>query len=262
MFRFQGWSDVSQRYKKLFAVYSVLPLLPMLYLIEANIRSTFSADTFNPRLIGATSGFVLVVLNSVYLTVRRNSVQSLLDDFRAVTKFLTEDDVLNTRSEHIIFKNSAKLNTFFKYLMLFYISLPASLFFEVYVKRIISKSTVTLFPVPCDSRSCPVFYEITLLVQYAVCLVSSLRLIAAMGFIFAMLYHSNLCLKQLKLTSKCIFLNDNRKKRRCCKRIVTIKQWLRIGRLYNTNGVSVKRHCCNHVARFKVWIKAHKNVLR
>lgn len=232
------------------------------YLAISNLYYVIMFDMFDTRAIGVTSFCFTTAFDSIYFLLRRKRFHLLMRDFHLITKTLTDDGgLLTTGSESVILRRAARANLIFKYFVLFYVSVPFILNVFNYVNHLVTGSSELANPVPFDINSFPFLYEIVSCLYVVVSVTGCGRQVASSGFFFVMMFHLNLCLKQLRITSTYVFQNDQRSGEQ------------QIENFYNNNkiGFFIQRRNDHSLPEDKsnsnkefltAWIKVYQQILR
>lgn len=273
--RFQGWSAGSEKYRRMFFIYSILSCLPSAYFVGGNIYRcsvtfAFTFETFRTREIGVTSTHLLILFESAYFLARQDRILSLMKDFHTMTENLLKNDLLSkANNESTVLRTAGKLNLILKYYSLSYTSLTILYPVYYYVNHLMFRSSELLVPDPLPVHSFPLQYEATLFIQFWVIFIGSLKLLSCCGFIFVMLFHTTLCLKELRIMSKTIFRDvdeTNTNRPRYLRKPVARQEYYNDGkvRLIDTeernNRTQNDTSAC--VKRFKAWINVYKDILQ
>lgn len=273
-FKFQHLSASSKDYTSLFFIYCILISVTSVCIIASSIYFAVTVDMFNARIIGLASAEFLSVFSSVYFMVHSKQIYLLIKDFHSLMKIFTEDDLFRKGSENVIFHRAAKLDTVLKFFLITYVSLPVCTALFTYVNHLTFGATDMLYPVAFDVHNHPFLYVVTLFLQCTTALVTSGRLVSSSAFFFTMLFHLNLCLKQLRFSSKYIFQNIDKQlfQHDVKENEILFVQYLSAEPLYSYNKnrlATDKRYhnivevdiCTSSTARFREWLKVHKVIL-
>lgn len=140
-FMFQGWSGVSENYRKLFLTYSVLFTMMFLYIVVSDIYYIFTVTSFTENEIFIAAVNITVLFHSIYFWATYDRIQSLVMTFNRVTTVLTEDDLFKTDNESLILRKSAKFNSYFRYFTLSLLCLLICLFMSSYVYHMLYETS-------------------------------------------------------------------------------------------------------------------------
>lgn len=246
-------SQASKRFKTVYFLYSVVSVLPVLYTSVSNSMAVVTGDADTTRMIAVNFGTPVILYDLLNVLLRNDRMYSLVSGLDAIVKTFTEDELLfKAGSKSNVFYSAAKVNSFFKYFLVPYMACSVLTIVYCWTCHFIYQSADLIYAVPYDVLSFPFSYELTLFAQSLSAIYSSSKYIAAEGLYFCILFHLNLCLKQLRTSSKFIFLQTG--KHGIYENTVHKSQLYPEEMYYLENRLNK--------LRFKTWIKAHNEIIR
>ena len=136
LFNFQDYSDLSNKYRKLFATYSFAFSVIFPFVAANSVYSIIADNLIDSTHILVITASLLVLFYSCYFTVKSDRIHSLLEGFHIVTTTLTEDDLFKTDSESIILQQCEKFNSVFKSITLSHLCITIAMLANYYINRV------------------------------------------------------------------------------------------------------------------------------
>lgn len=190
---------------KLFNVYSLLSVLPLVYTSITAAISVFTVDENVASAIVYMAGSMLMVLYNAFFYIRRHSLCSLIETLNRVTNIMSENDVFGTVHKNYITLNSPLVNVITKYFIIVQCTLCSAMTVYLCVSHYVFQSYFLMYPPPYNIHSYRGLFDLTLFGQGVAICYGALKQSACLCFSLCVLVHLFFCLKQLKFSCDRLF---------------------------------------------------------